>query len=314
MSDNIVANKLLYHLDRVAGDRRPITAEIFLTNYCNNRCAYCRYRHQVGEYLHFDDFERFAQRLLDLGVQGIILTGGGEPTINPDFDRICEWLEKNNVPYGINTNFNILKRIRPSYLKVSLDAVNGEDYSRKRGVKQQTYDRVLENIEVYSRWKREHSASTALGVQIVVSRKDEILPFYEAHKGLDVDYISFRPIESQTGGYYVGEDIEEYKKILHELKAKDNRVVANYKWGMMHDTFERCYANWSVITIDHNGDVLYCCQRPQDIVGNIMDKDILEKKHGYCIDMACCEVPCRLSGANKFLQSIERGGKDIEFI
>lgn len=312
--DNILANKLIYHLDRVVGDRKPITAEIFLTNFCNNRCAYCRYRHQVGEYLHYDDFVKCANRLLELGVQGFILTGGGEPTVSPDFDRITEWLEEKGIPYGINTNFNILKKIKPSYLKVSIDAINADDYSKKRGVKRQIYDRVLKNIESYLEWKKEHSPNTSVGIQIVVSRYDEIEAFYTAHKALGVDYISFRPIESEAGLYYGGEDIEKYIQVLNELKKNDSRVIANYKWGMMSDSFKKCYAQWSVIALDHKGNVLYCCQKPQEVVGHIMDEDILQKKEAYITDMRNCEVPCRLSGANKFLEKIEQGGKDIEFV
>ena len=40
----IAGDKMLAHIGRVAGDHRPITADIFLTNYCNNRCPYCTYR------------------------------------------------------------------------------------------------------------------------------------------------------------------------------------------------------------------------------------------------------------------------------
>lgn len=314
MNNNIIANKLIYHLDRVVGDQKPITAEIFLTNYCNNRCVYCRYRHQVGEYMNFNNFVEYANRLLALGVQGFILTGGGEPTVNPDFDKITAWLEKKGIPYGINTNFNILKKIKPKYLKISIDAINADDYSSKRGVKRQIYYRVLKNIDEYIKWRNEHSAGTAIGIQLVVSRIDEIKQFYEAHKGLDVNYISIRPVESEAGLFYNGEDISQYIKILQELKENDSRVVVNYKWHMINDSFTKCWANWSVIALDHNGNVLYCCQKPQDVVGHIMDADILEKKRAYRTNMSTCEIPCRLSGANKFLEQIARGGTDSEFI
>ena len=33
-----------------------------------------------------------------------------------------------------------------------------------------------------------------------------------------------------------------------------------------------------------------------------MDKDILEKKNKYHVDMIKCEVPCRLSGANFYIE------------
>mgnify|MGYP003293632252 CR=1 FL=1 len=36
--------------------------------------------------------------------------------------NLCkQWLEENNIPYGINTNFNIFKYCNPNYLKISLD-------------------------------------------------------------------------------------------------------------------------------------------------------------------------------------------------
>ena len=34
----IAGDKMVAHIGRVAGDHRPITADIYLTNYCNNRC------------------------------------------------------------------------------------------------------------------------------------------------------------------------------------------------------------------------------------------------------------------------------------
>lgn len=43
MEKNITGEKMLSHIDRIAGEKKPITADIFLTNYCNNRCPYCTY-------------------------------------------------------------------------------------------------------------------------------------------------------------------------------------------------------------------------------------------------------------------------------
>ena len=38
MEKNITGEKMLSHIDRIAGEKKPITADIFLTNYCNNSC------------------------------------------------------------------------------------------------------------------------------------------------------------------------------------------------------------------------------------------------------------------------------------
>ena len=42
--ENIAGDKMFAHVERALNDRRPITADIFLTNYCNNKCPYCTYR------------------------------------------------------------------------------------------------------------------------------------------------------------------------------------------------------------------------------------------------------------------------------
>ena len=90
----ITGEKMLAHIGRVAGDRRPITADIFLTNYCNNCCPYCTYRRwdlEGGAYsMTLDEFKSYAERLKALGVLGFILTGGGEPTVAPDLPPLLD--------------------------------------------------------------------------------------------------------------------------------------------------------------------------------------------------------------------------------
>lgn len=82
-------SKILGYMDRILFDNRPITADIFLTNYCNNNCPYCTYKRwqlpKDSKSVLFDDFVTYANRLKELGVLGFILTGGGEPTVAEDF-------------------------------------------------------------------------------------------------------------------------------------------------------------------------------------------------------------------------------------
>ena len=45
----ITGNKLERYLERCEGERKPITAEVFLSDRCNLRCSYCRYGHESGK-------------------------------------------------------------------------------------------------------------------------------------------------------------------------------------------------------------------------------------------------------------------------
>lgn len=320
MENTITSGKLLKHLNRYYHDQCPITADIFLNNYCNNACPYCTYKrwefHDDARYMKFEDFKLYAHRLHELGVLGIILTGGGEPTISKDFDKITAWMESHRYKYGINTNFNRYVEINPEYLKVSLDAWDRQSYKDIRGV--DAYDTVRENIIRYARYKKD---STNLGIQMLAKRADDVWRFYDANKDLPVDYIVIRPVESTNGQYYNNLDGDEaltnpkiIMKAIENVMKEDKRVVMNFKWNMLDAKFNKCHGQWAQIAVNELGEVMYCCHKPYQTIGHIMDEDILEKKRQVQTDMEMCDVPCRLTSVNQIITQIEGKQYNAEFI
>lgn len=312
--NNITNTKLYHYIDRFQ-DEKPITADVFITNYCNLQCPVCTYgRWELDskkKYMELEDFKRNASRLIELGVKGIILTGGGEPTIHPQFEDIARWLEKNNIHYGINTNGSVFRECKPDYIKISLDGHDRKSYKKLKGTDK--YEEIISNIKKYSEWKNRNAPNTTIGIQKIVSEESEILKFYERHKSLDFDYMVFRPIESTNGCYYneKGGIIDRCLKIIESID--DERVVANYKWGKTKKRFVSCLSNWAQIAVDENGKVIYCCHKPYEVVGDLHDEDILEKKKRYKTNMNMCDVPCRLTAPNEAME-IMKNEKNVEFI
>lgn len=317
---NIAGDKMFNHIERVSGDHRPITADIFLTNYCNNKCPYCTYARwelpNGTKAMTYEEFITYAEKMRSIGVQGFILTGGGEPTICPDFQKITGWLEDNGLHYGINTNFNNLVYFKPDYLKVSLDGYDEDSYEKSRGVRR--YSKVIENIKAYAEWKKEHSPKTSLGIQWMATDVEGVHKFYEANKHLDVDYISFRPLESTVGEYYSTDEAKTkaaaIAAAIRELAKQDSRVTLNFKWELLDQQEESCLAQWAQIAINERGEVMYCCHKPYQIVGHIMDDDILEKKARAGTNMRMCDIPCRLTAPNMFVAQTIKQRKDPYFI
>lgn len=315
---NITANKLLAHISRIANDHRPITADLFITNYCNNKCPYCTYkRWDLGEKAYampFDLFVQVARRLLQLGVLGIIITGGGEPTLNPDFIKITDWLSENKIRFGMNTNFNKLRLCKPEFLKVSLDGHDAESYLNNRGV--DAYDITIENVKTYASWKRKNSPKTSLGIQCIPRSAQDVKLFWEAHKTLDVDYMVFRPIESTRGEYYntCSDDVASIVQSIDELNRIDPRCVKNCKWEMLGLQEKECSAQWAQIAVDERGNVMYCCHKPYQIVGNIFDQNILDLKAAAKTDMSSCDIPCRLTTSNKIISELSKPQYNEVFI
>ena len=316
--NNITGDKMFAHIDRVFGEHKPITADVFLTNYCNNKCPYCTYNRwelsSSAYSMKFDDFMKYTRRLIDLGVEGIILTGGGEPSVAKDFEEIVNWLDTEQIKYGINTNFNKFFHCMPEYLKVSLDAWDEDSYLKKRGVR--AYSTVRNNIIEFSKIKSE---KTRLGIQLLAQSVEEVYSFYKGNKDLPVDYISIRPVESTGGLYYrmPGYSIHKPENIVQaikELQALDSRVVLNYKWDLISCRQSECTAQWAQIAINERGEVMYCCHKPYEIVGHILDKDILSKKEKYITDMSKCDVPCRMTGPNYEVSRMLSPQSNTEFI
>ena len=309
---------MIYSMDNILS-RKPITADIFLNSACNNKCPYCtyaRYKQRCSTYMTFEAFKDNINILLANGVKGVILTGGGEPTISPDFDKITNFLEQNSIPYGINTNFNVFKAIKPNYLKISLDGYDRESYQKARGVDK--YDTVIENIKRYILFKQVNKLKTSIGLQTVATNVEDVQKFYEAHKGLHVDYFNIRPMESTCGEYYdSNETLSKRLKILEHLQdiqEKDKRVCINYKWHEIWTQFDKCYANFSQIAINENSEVMYCCHKPYEIIGKLTDIDIWEKRERFQTNMQMCDVPCRLTAPNNFIQSLQDVPHDAAFI
>ena len=319
---NISSGKIFSYTDRILGEHLPITADVFLTNFCNNLCPYCTYRRwefdSGARSMNYSSFVEYANRMLNLGVKGIILTGGGEPTLAPDFDKIVYWLKDNKIPFGINTNFNVYKEFSPTYLKVSLDGWDEDSYYDHRGVT--NYTKVRENIFKYAKWKKENSPHTSLGIQVLATEVSDVINFYNANKDLPVDYISIRPMESTGGKYYKQlpadskYNPEEIKCTIQRLSTLDSRVVMNFKWNMLDVQELSCTAQWAQLAVNEVGEVMYCCHKPYQIVGHIMDDDILKKKELVGTNMSMCDIPCRMTAPNHEVTEFLQRRKDVAFL
>ena len=180
------------------------------------------------------------------------------------------------------------------------------------------YAKVRQNIIEFAKTK---SDKTKLGIQLLAKTVEEVRNFYTANKDLPVDYISIRPMESTSGSYYKNLLPSDTNMLpvnivtaIRQLRSLDSRVVLNYKWEMLDVWQSECTAQWAQIAINELGDVMYCCHKPYEIVGHIMDDDILKKKESFITNMSMCDLPCRMTGPNFEVHRMIEKKLDTEFI
>lgn len=91
-----------------------------------------------------------------------------------------------------------------------------------------------------------------------------------------------------TSGYNKGIDGDAFSKILDKVHAQDNGYpiitvpainpakIGEYYSDLRAVVQDRCAAPWFSVNINYNGDVHYCADYPDYIIGNIKEKSIKE--------------------------------------
>jgi MoaA/NifB/PqqE/SkfB family radical SAM enzyme len=134
----------------------PLIVEIDPTSFCDLACPECN----SIEVLRQKSFssERFlelAQECIDMGVRGVILSGGGEPLIHPATPELIKLLSLGGVQVGLVSNGTQLGRYSEllaqhcSWIRISVDAGSPEVYQRFRPSRsgENHFSRIVNNIQ-----------------------------------------------------------------------------------------------------------------------------------------------------------------------
>ena len=129
------------------GDFGSRRLSIELTNICNLHCSYCvrdedALYHSPAKFLSTEFLDRIIVEARDsMGITRLAFTGG-EPTLHPQFDRILDIAEANDLQVGFITNGWHFERVWPTVLShrktissvgFSLDGTTSEAHDKWRG-------------------------------------------------------------------------------------------------------------------------------------------------------------------------------------
>lgn len=142
--------------------KAPYIVEFDPTTNCNLACPDCI----SGALLNQDEFSKdrvitLTNEMIEAGVQGVILIGGGEPMAHPRIGQVIQLLGENGVAIGITTNGLYIKKHQEvlskfaNWVRVSVDAGSSTTFQRIRPSKAGTslFDEVIKNMETYARAK-----------------------------------------------------------------------------------------------------------------------------------------------------------------
>lgn len=182
----------------------PIHIRLKPTNRCNHRCSYCCYRNEdlylsermkEADEIPPDKMKEITNDIITMGVRAVTFSGGGDPLCYPHFLDCADRLLEGGVRVAVLTNGSrlqgaVAERLGSgaTWVRISLDAANADDYAQVRQVSPREFQKVCENIENFARTKRE---ACELGINYIVTRENhsEVFAFLRLMKDLGVDHV-----------------------------------------------------------------------------------------------------------------------------
>jgi MoaA/NifB/PqqE/SkfB family radical SAM enzyme len=128
--------------------RAPRQVSIALTNRCDLACVHC-YAPKSRDELRFDTVARWLGELDEHGTLGVGF-GGGEPTLHPEFVKLCQFaayetrLSVSFTTHGHHVDNELAEHLRGSvhFIRVSMDGV-GATYE---AIRRRSFTELLERL------------------------------------------------------------------------------------------------------------------------------------------------------------------------
>lgn len=351
------AGKVFAHLDRVAGWRAgqtpaPVTIEIDLSNRCDLGCAGCHFAHthtrgpwsatagrslpvhqdRGGDLADTALILRLLREAATIGVRGVVWSGGGEPTLHPEWRLLVSEAADAGLEQGMYTHGGLLDRASAPFLAdlaswvvVSLDAVDAASYSTYKRVPSARFEAACHGV----RWMTDRAA--VVGVSFLLSEANWIQAprMLELARELGATYATFRPlIETSPSAPGVvstsREWIEIAEPLLLQLAAEPDVELSVQRFRAYRDWsahgYTTCQGPTLTTTITPDGRVWVCPNRREfagSCLGDLKQESfaaIWSRHPGRWLVDQDCRAMCRLHTVNRTLEALDAPRVHAAFI
>lgn len=349
--DAYSALKVFHHQDRLneLKARRlpsPAQVQLIISDLCNQDCGFCAYRMSgyttnqlfaVGELATFGhnnpkrmiEYNKIVEILDDclyMGVQAIQLTGGGEPTVHPQFTQVLEGIVNRGLDLALVTNGMKLRPKdiellgRAKWVRVSVDAGTASTYAATRNTNVMNYARVWDNVAALAAQKKvSGNRELQIGIGYVVTKENwtEIEAGVQDAAKSGADNIRLSAVFQTEGDAYFKDFYKEAAHTCAEMKRRyETPTFAVYNmFGDRVEDLHQASPDYSFCGYQHfntyiGGDlnVYRCCTTAynyQGLIGSLKDTSFREMWESpatydkmFHFDARSCER-CMFNGKNR---------------
>jgi len=274
--DPFSAHKILNHFERLQAIARgalayPVTVEIDPSNVCNHRCHWCvSTEAHDGNLLPVEIFRGLLDQLRPLDVRSIVLKGGGEPSVHPQFIELLDIARQSGLDVGLITNGSMprkgsVEKVLETcqWVRVSLDSATPQTHRAIHGTLD--FPRIIENI----RKLVANPGRTLVGLNFVAEPRNyrEMVEFAEMGRRLGVGYVCIRCVFDPSNPLPV-ETRDEMRDLARHAKRLETASFRVFL-GNFTDRYldadprslppQKCLGPNLVGIVGGDGEVYACC-------------------------------------------------------
>lgn len=308
--------KFLKYLDRLQDFQkglptRPITMHIMPEGRCNLKCGFCSVaKRDTHSQLDLGLIQSVVIKLRAIGLKGIVISGGGEPTMYPKINELLSFLYVHGLKVGLITNGTMFKKISDENLsKLTWVRISGN---------------VLDYVSDENLVIPEFSSDTVFGLSYIVSEDTTENSLLKVKRF--ADKYNARYVRVAADCLVQGEILEKENERIRNMVSSlnDKRFFHHYK---KHGTPDRCYLAYFHPILYCDGYIYPC----DSLVLNDQNKDfessyrlckaedIVERLYTVGSDESLidCKTKCKScvwEGHNVFLCNVRNGIEHEEFV
>lgn len=244
--------KALWHWDRLVdlqggSQPPPVHVQIILSDYCNHNCSFCAYRmdgnlsntlfqvdkgqtrkaRNPNRMIETEKAIEIIDDCVDMGVECVQFTGGGEPCVHPDFVYIASYAINRGLEVGLVTNGSMLLEEsfrdvvrRMTWIRISVDASNPKTYCGLREVGMGMWHRVEDGVQLLCAEKKASNLPLVIGCGFVATPEN----WGEMSDAADL-YRSWGADNVRLGVMFNPDGYEPYKEIAAAMIEEADLAV-----------------------------------------------------------------------------------------
>jgi len=322
----------------------PIHLNIDITNICSQQCLWCMYQSNITlgginrdvnltAKISSERLDKLIEEFVECGIQGVEITGGGEPLIHPYFNTFVESLLKFGIKVGVITNGDFLGKHIDTlsqclYVRVSITSLSENIHKETR--KPKTNTTVADIIKMVGNLNSVKQRYCMVGVGLTIDKSNYKEIYDIVKKAKEIGCNNIRLIMTWVN------DPSEYSEIWGEVVRQVERskefnndyftIIPPYsymKYMNEKKDFKKCYYPWLTMNITADGECYPCCILrgvKEYSFGNINDESLWDivygsKRKNLIRNIIPSKCPVCIWGEKaQFLEYLVEGGGHCEFV